>query len=37
MPTTVLRWGRVTGRLMAELIAEEGPVVDPTPFRADRF
>jgi D-amino-acid dehydrogenase len=29
--------GPVTGRLIAELIAGEKPVVDPAPFRADRF
>ena len=27
----------VTGRLVAEMVAGEAPVVDPTPYRADRF
>lgn len=32
-----LTMGGVTGRLMADLVTGADPVVDPSPFRADRF
>jgi D-amino-acid dehydrogenase len=32
-----LTLGPVTGRLLAEMITGEAPVVDPKPYRADRF
>ena len=32
-----LTLGPLTGRLIAEMITGETPVVDPSPYRADRF
>ena len=32
-----LTLGPVTGRLLADLMTGEAPVVDPAPFRAERF
>ena len=32
-----LTLGAATGRLMAELLTEAAPFIDPTPFRAERF
>ncbi|MGO4705822.1 NAD(P)/FAD-dependent oxidoreductase [Microvirga sp. 2MCAF38] len=32
-----LTLGPITGRLMAEMITGEKPVIDPTPYRVDRF
>ena len=32
-----LTLGPITGRLLADLMTDEAPFVDPTPFKAERF
>jgi D-amino-acid dehydrogenase len=32
-----LTLGAATGRLVAELMTDASPFIDPTPFRAERF